>query len=246
MRQFKSRCFFAAGVLATFAASLTLLIALPAVAMPLVVAQAAAEEVAPDPAPGEPQSNPDQPATPANARKTPVVDESLSDPFSELRDGDAKEENDAPVHPLVAARPADNVVVCDGGCAGAESVVVYAEPRTAQQSVPVAELKPTAFEGATKSSKPEIACVAGCYDIPRSYAARLPILAPLTKPKSAKVSAKKDVRPVSAGAISRSIASGKAAGGQWLTTVTSQHRDKPPTTSVSESWMEKINKERGQ
>lgn len=69
-------------------------------------------------------------------------------------------------HPLAAALPGMDVVVCEGGCTNASETaqVVYMQPTTEKTGV-VSEVKPTSSAPAEAA----IVCLGGCYSVPKSY-----------------------------------------------------------------------------
>lgn len=78
----------------------------------------------------------------------------------------------APPHPLAAAHPGMDVVVCEGGCNEVPAEIVYMQPTTFKPKT--AEEKAAEKAGkkvaADTTGAREIVCVGGCYDTPRIYA----------------------------------------------------------------------------
>lgn len=75
-------------------------------------------------------------------------------------------------HPLAAAHPGMDVVVCEGGCTNAKEApeAVYVQPTTASTVTTVSEVKPTSSQvSAQDPMKDMIICLGGCYDTPKIY-----------------------------------------------------------------------------
>jgi hypothetical protein len=76
----------------------------------------------------------------------------------------------SPTHPLALARPGYDVVVCEAGCEDERGPeIVYMKRASAPALVNTAEMVPASSEGA--AGAPFIACLGGCYDTPKRYAA---------------------------------------------------------------------------
>ncbi|MCB1503736.1 MAG: hypothetical protein KDJ47_02060 [Hyphomicrobiaceae bacterium] len=105
------------------------------------------------------------------------------------------------LHPLAAALPGMDVIVCEAGCPSVneQPQVTYVQPTTLKDASSTAELKPAAGSAADPS-KEMIECLAGCYDTPRSY-------------------------PTAA-----ATASAVASGGHWTATVTPTNSSAQPTS----------------
>ena len=74
----------------------------------------------------------------------------------------------APPHPLAAAHPGMDVVVCEGGCNEVPAEIVYMQPTTFKPKT--AEEKAAEKAGKSLTNTRDIVCVGGCYDTPRQYA----------------------------------------------------------------------------
>lgn len=74
----------------------------------------------------------------------------------------------APPHPLAAAHPGMDVVVCEGGCNDVPAEIVYMQPTTFKPKT--AEEKAAEKAGKSLTDSKDIVCVGGCYDTPRLYA----------------------------------------------------------------------------
>lgn len=75
-------------------------------------------------------------------------------------------------HPLAAALPGMDVIVCEAGCpsAGEQPQVSYAQPTTSAGGKPAGEMQPASGDAvAGEAARSMINCMAGCYDTPRSY-----------------------------------------------------------------------------
>jgi hypothetical protein len=124
-------------------------------------------------------------------------------------------------HPLAAAHPGMDVVVCEGGCNEVPAEIIYMQPTTykpksAEQIAAEQAAKTSGVKGAkvTAPSAPgipasnDIVCLGGCYDTPRTYAAAAP----------------RGAQPV--------------ALGEWMTSVTPTSAT--PAKTGSGDWMRKI------
>lgn len=142
-----------------------------------------------------------------------------------------------PRHPLAAAHPGMDVVVCEGGCNEVPAEIVYMQPTTfspkpaeqvaAEKAAKEARLRGEKVAAASAPTAPaatDIRCLGGCYDTPRHYAA----------------------------AVARGAA--PVAFGEWMTSVTptsampGQSTPGQPTTGKtggSGDWMRKIDGTRG-
>lgn len=81
-------------------------------------------------------------------------------------------------HPLAAAQPDRDVVVCEAGCSNANETpeVVYSQPVSKQKQITaVNELNPSSAgkAGAANSTVNMIVCLGGCYDTPKVYPAAI-------------------------------------------------------------------------
>lgn len=142
----------------------TAVVAAPARAMDpedgVEAAQGQAPDAAQPPAAAQPAPTPAPPAAATNyydrrASETLKQDEALAR---------------SPPHPLAAALPGYDVVVCEGGCADdREAEIVYKQRTTVPKVVTEGEMVPTSASGV--AARPIIGCVAGCYDTPKSYPA---------------------------------------------------------------------------
>jgi len=80
-------------------------------------------------------------------------------------------------HPLAAAHPGMDVVVCEAGCSGDQAEIVYMqsttyEPADADAASTGKDGPPAAATNSVAKGKgTEIVCIGGCYDTPRLYAA---------------------------------------------------------------------------
>lgn len=81
-------------------------------------------------------------------------------------------------HPLAAAQPGMDVIVCEAGCTNASEMpnVVYSQPTTARTATSsVAEMQPNSTATAAEQDpmKDMIVCLGGCYDTPKFYRSAL-------------------------------------------------------------------------
>ena len=131
-------------------------------------------------------------------------------------------------HPLQAANPDHDVIVCEGGCSGnASAQIVSIEPKATHKPISMGEMIPSSSEGGAKTATDTaITCEAGCYEkSPRSYA------------------------NIPGGGVAGAKA-GMADGGSWVTTVSpvadAGKTAKSNHVSGSGDWMNRITKETGQ
>jgi hypothetical protein len=80
-------------------------------------------------------------------------------------------------HPLAAAHPGFNVVVCDAGCPkGLGAEIVFLERIGARDAARRSVMVPTSSDArpaTTAAGAQSIECIGGCYDTPKSYPARV-------------------------------------------------------------------------
>lgn len=67
-------------------------------------------------------------------------------------------------HPLAAARPGMDVVVCEAGCRTTAAEIVYAQPTSRRAVATIGELQTTAAGPDAGTAGPQIVCVGGCYE----------------------------------------------------------------------------------
>ncbi len=67
-------------------------------------------------------------------------------------------------HPLAAAHPGMDVVVCQGGCLHDNAEIVYIQPTSRKAEATVGELQTTAATPAAEPAVPQIVCIGGCYE----------------------------------------------------------------------------------
>lgn len=119
-------------------------------------------------------------------------------------------------HPIAAAQPGMDVIVCEAGCANASETqeAVYVQVSTARdQAASVGELKPSssAETPAPDAMKDMIVCLGGCYDTPKAYRS--------------------------------TIAGPDVAAGSWTATVVPTSAK--PADAGSGTWMRRIDDSRG-
>lgn len=130
-----------------------------------------------------------------------------------------------PLHPLAAAHPGMDVVVCEGGCNEVPAEIVFMQPTTfkpksaeqiaAEKAAKLSLVKGAKVVAASAPGTPasnDIVCLGGCYDTPRNYVAAL----------------SRDAQPV--------------ALGEWMTSVTPTSAT--PAKPGSGDWMRKIDSTR--
>lgn len=173
-----------------------------------------------DAASGEKSAGVTSAATPSNGKSEPID----KDYYGRRADGILKEEDGvlhAKPHPLAAAHPGMDVVVCEGGCNEVPAEIVFMrpttyKPKTAEQLAAEKAAQSGARKGqkiippsapGTPASK-DIVCLGGCYDTPGIYTA----------------STSREMQPV--------------ALGEWMTSVTPTSAT--PAKPGSGDWMRKI------
>lgn len=184
------------------------------------------------------ETTPEEAAAPA-APRVPAANEkplpaSGPDYYTERAKKTVEEDGkaDAKPHPLQAAHPDQNVIVCEGGCpSGKSAQIVFIEPRAARKPIAEGEVIPSSSDAASVPAfNPVVTCEAGCFDtMPRSYAG---------------------VPGGVAADIPMAQLSNAATSGSWVTTVTPAAVNAAGAKSASEGgsgdWMKRINKEMGQ
>ena len=139
---------------------------------PVSLVLAAFLAIAADPASAqEPSASPSPAAPTAIAATTPAK---AAENYYDRRASETLKQDKqlaaSPAHPLALAHPGYDVVVCEAGCEDERGPeIVYMERASAPAIVDTAEMVPTSSEGA--AGAPFIACLGGCYDTPKRYAA---------------------------------------------------------------------------
>lgn len=128
------------------------LITVVAIAMPV-----AAQDKPSVPAPAQAEKR-----ASAKTAKAEVVDERdfYTRRAQEMLDADNLGVDSKP-HPLTKDFPEQFVVVCTGGCKNRQAYIVDMEPRSAQRTIEIGEMIPTAAGGPGVST---VVCIGGCPD----------------------------------------------------------------------------------
>lgn len=119
-----------------------------------------------------PKENPDQKKPEAKAAAP--GSQPASDYYGQRAKGLLAGEGGAGVkqHPLAAAHPGMDVVVCSAGCNNAPAEIVYMQPSNRKVEVTtVGEMQQTAGSAATVAGAAQIVCIGGCYDMPKVFSA---------------------------------------------------------------------------
>lgn len=128
----------------------------------------------------------------------------------------SNERDPATQHPVAAAHPGMDVVVCEAGCTNASETTqtVYIQVSTARdRTASVGEVQPTSTAQAARQDtmKDMIVCIGGCYDTPKVYRSTL--------------------------------AGADVAAGTWTATVVPTNAK--PSGTGSGNWMRRIDASRG-
>ncbi|MFN3868449.1 MAG: hypothetical protein ACK4MF_05220, partial [Hyphomicrobiaceae bacterium] len=113
-------------------------------------------------------------ATKAEAATPAPAKEQGGDYYGRRAKGILKSEGGgaAKQHPLAAAHPGMDVVICDAGCNNAPSEIIYMQPSTKKVEVTtVGEMQQTAGTATPAGDATQIVCIGGCYDMPKVFSA---------------------------------------------------------------------------
>ena len=116
----------------------------------------------------------EKPAAKAEAAPQAPAKEQGGDYYGRRAKGILKSEggSEAKQHPLAAAHPGMDVVVCDAGCNNAPAEIIYMQPSTKKVEVTtVGEMQQTAGTATPAGNAMQIVCIGGCYDMPKVFSA---------------------------------------------------------------------------
>jgi ribosomal protein RSM22 (predicted rRNA methylase) len=78
---------------------------------------------------------------------------------------DAEKAGQQVQHPLAAAHPGMDIVVCEAGCPEGDGAhIVFARNHVVATEGTEGSMQPTSANGSTAASESNVACVGGCYD----------------------------------------------------------------------------------
>lgn len=116
----------------------------------------------------------EKPAAKTQAAAPAPAKEQSGDYYGKRAKGILKGEggSEAKLHPLAAAHPGMDVVVCDAGCNNGPAEIIYMQPSTKKVEVTtVGEMQQTAGTATPAGNAMQIVCIGGCYDMPKVFSA---------------------------------------------------------------------------